>query len=160
MTLEEAKAAIEAVEEKLGDDLLIDVHTFTRDGRTLTVALTERARRLARKDRVWKSKAYLTAFKNAEYGFDERQAFSAGGEDGIFVLTRNHKPPNLMMRKIFERFLDKPDDLALEIAAVFSVSCAELTAARLVSHHLRLLGILHREADGDRLIIVDHDVRK
>ena len=160
MTLEEARKAIEEIEDRLHEESIVEAHTFVRDGRELTVSLTERARKAAKKARIWKSKEYLTAFKNAGYGFDEQRAFSGGGADGIFILTREHKPPNSMMKSMFDRFIDKPDDLAIEIADRLDLDLEELVAVRLVSHHLRLLGILCRREGGDQLIIVDHDAAK
>ena len=160
MTLEEARVSIEAVEDALGQATFVVAHTFTRDGRDLKVAVTERLRRVAKKGRVWKSKPLLTAFKNAAYGYDESQGISRGGYDGMFRLTRDHRPANEMMRKLFDRFLDRPDSGAQDIADQLDVALEDLLPVRLVSHHMRLLGVLHRGENEDTLVLVDYDDTK
>ncbi len=62
-----------------------------------------------------------------------------------------------MMRKLFDRYLDKPGSGAGEIAGALGVPLAELLPVRLVSHHLRLLGVLARKDDADWLVLVDCD---
>src|SRR5436309_13927433 len=99
----------------------------------------------------------FATLKNAAYGFDDRQARSVGGRDGIFLLDRSFRPANEMMRKLFDRFLDRPDSGAEVIAAALEVPLADLLPVRLVSHHLRLLGVLARKEDGDWLVLVDCD---
>ncbi len=160
LNLEEAKAVVAAVEGDLADQAFVVAHTFSRDGRELGVALTERLRKVAKKGRVWNSKQLLSAFKNAAYGYDESKAISAGGYDGIFRLTRDHRPANEMMRKLFDRFLDRADGGAGEIADALGVPISSLLPVRLVSHHLRLLGVLHRGRDSDLLVLVDYDDTK
>ena len=157
MNLIEAKAAIERVEGSLSALPYVVAHTFSINGRALHVAITDRLRKRCRKGRVWKSPAFLTAFKNAQYGFDPDHAHSPGGADGIFVLTRSHKPANAMMKKVFDRFLDKPDSGAKEIAEYLGTELHSLIAVRVVSHHLRLLGCLHRGEREDTLVLVDYD---
>ena len=157
MTLIEAKTTIERIEGSLSALPFVVAHTFSIDGRSLHVAITDRLRRRCRKGRAWKSPAFLTAFKNAQYGFDPNRAHSPGGADGIFVLTRGHRPANAMMTKIFDRFLDKPDSGAAEIADYLGVELQSLIPVRLVSHHLRLLGCLHRGERDDTLVLVDYD---
>jgi hypothetical protein len=102
----------------------------------------------------------LAALKNAAYGFDERQARSVGGRDGIFLLDRTFRPANEMMRKLFDRFLDNPGSGAEELAGALGTPLAELLPVRLVSHHLRLLGVLARREDADWLVLVDCDRSK
>ena len=160
MTTSEAKEAIEAVEDGLVNLPFVVAATLSRDGRDLQVAITERLRRIAKKGRVWKSKAFLTAFKNAAYGYDESRTISAGGYDGIFRLTRDHKPANEMMKKMFGRFLDRPGSEANDIAEFIQAPLDSLIAVRLVSHHMRLLGLLHRSDDRDTLVLVDYDDTK
>lgn len=160
MQLEEAKKLIESAEPQLADSPLVSIHTFVRDEKPLTLALTERFRRRCKKGRVWKSKVMLTAVKNAQYGFDPQHARSAGGYDGIFLLTRDHKPANEMMRKMFDKFIDKPGSEAGAIAEALGVPLPKLTPARLVSHHMRLLGLLLVGADEDTLVLVDYDDSK
>ena len=160
MNLDEAKDAITAAEGDLPNQPFVIAHTFSRDGRDLHVGVTARLKRIANKGLVWNSKHFLTAFKNAAYGYDDSQAISAGGYDGIFRLTRDHRPANEMMKKIFDRFLDKSDSGAQEIANAVGVPLDSFMPVRLVSHHLRLLGILHRADNSDTLVLVDCDDTK
>ena len=157
MNLEEAKAAVERVEADLPAHPLVVAHTFVRDDRKLHLALTERLRKRCRKGRVWKSRAFLTAFKNAEYGFNPDSAHSPGGADGIFLLTRDHTPPNAMMKKLFTQFLDRQGSGAEELAKALSTKLDALIPVRLVSHHMRLLGLLRRGETEDTLVLVDYD---
>ena len=160
MNLSEAKTMLETVEPKLQDDPFVIAHTFERNGRKLHLGITDRLRRIAKRGRVWKSSAFLTALKNAEYGFDETHARSLGGSDGIFLLDRSFTPRNEMMRKIFDKFLDKADDGITEIARLLNTTADGFRAVRLVSHHLRLLGLLHQDASNDWIILVDYDDTK
>lgn len=157
MELAEAKDRVKAIEDTLADAPFVEFHAFEREGRTLHVALTERLRRAARKEGVWRSREMLATLKNAAYGYDEQQARSVSGRDGIFLLDRTFRPANEMMAKLFGRFLDKPDSGAEELASVLGVPLAELLPVRLVSHHMRLLGVLARREDGDWLVLVDCD---
>ena len=124
------------------------------------LGITDWLRRIAKRGRIWKSSAFLTALKNAEYGFNESQARSVGGSDGIFLLDRNYKPPNQMMRKIFDQYLDKNSDEIESIARELNTRVDSFRAVRLVSHHLRLLGLLHQNNSGDWIILVDYDDTK
>ena len=63
MKLTEAKEAIEAVEHQLANNVFCEVCRFERDGKVLTVCITDRLKKQVKKGRVWKSKAFLTAFK-------------------------------------------------------------------------------------------------
>jgi hypothetical protein len=157
VNLDELKTRLAASEPELGREVFVVVESFARDGRAIHVGVTERLRRLARRGRVWKSPAFLTALKNAAYGFDEARARSLGGADGIFLLDRSFSPRNEMMKKLFDRYLDRPDSGALELARTLGVELARLLPVRLVSHHMRLLGVLHRGEAADTLVLVDYD---
>ncbi len=130
------------------------------DERALRVGVTTRLVRAARRARLWRSPAFLTAFKNAAYGFDEERAMSAGGSDGIFLLTREFRPANAMQKKIFNRFLDQRESEAEAIASRLKVSVSELRAVRVVSHHVRLLGVLVQHEREDTIVLVDIDATK
>lgn len=160
MTLQEAKDKITMIEDRLNDEPFVVFHTFERNQRLLHLALTERLRKRLKKARLWKSAPVLTALKNAEYGFDEKHARSLGGSDGIFLLDRTFSPKNEMMRKIFDQYLDKPDSGIKEITDRLNLTKAQLNAVRLVSHHLRLLGVLGRVNHEDWLVLVDYDDTK
>lgn len=157
MNLDELKTRVAASEPELGRAPFVVVESFARDGRAIHVAVTERLRRLAKRGRVWKSPAFLTALKNAAYGFDEARARSLGGADGIFLLDRGFSPKNEMMKKLFDRYLDRADSGAQELARTLGVELARLLPVRLVSHHMRLLGVLHRGEQADTLVLVDYD---
>lgn len=157
MELAEAKVRLAAIEGLLAGATFVEFHAFVREGRRLHVGLTERLRKAARKEGVWRSRELLATLKNAAYGFDPRDARSPGGRDGIFLMDRTFRPPNEMMRKLFDRFLDKSGSGAEGLAAAVGVPLSELLPVRLVSHHLRLLGVIARRNDADWLILVDCD---
>ncbi|MDY3563507.1 hypothetical protein R5W23_005119 [Gemmata sp. JC673] len=157
MEIVEAKTRVKAIEESLAGAPFVEFHAFEREGRPLHLALTERLRKAARKEGVWRSREMLAALKNAAYGFDEQHARSVGGRDGIFVMDRAFRPANEMMAKLFGRFLDKPGSGAEELAGALGLPLAELLPVRLVSHHMRLLGVLARREGADWLVLVDCD---
>lgn len=157
MDLSEAKERLKAIEGSLGNAPFVAFHTFEREGRALHVAVTERLRKYARKDGVWRSREMLATLKNAAYGYDEQHARSVGGRDGLFLMDRGFRPPNEMMRKLFDRYLDKSDSGVGVVAATLGVGPADLLPLRLVSHHMRLLGVLARLPDADWLVLVDCD---
>src|SRR3954465_5794254 len=137
MELAEVKDRLKAIENALDDAPFVQFHTFERGERPLHLALTARLRKHARKEGVWRSREMLATLKNAAYGFDERQARSIGGRDGLFLLGRKFRPANEMMSKLFDRFLDKPGSGAEGLAGALGVPVAELLPVRLVSHHMR-----------------------
>ena len=160
MNLEQLKASVAAVEDRLAQFPFVVVHDFARDGHPLRLALTGRLRKACKRGRVWQSTAFLAALRNAQYGFDENKAHSPGGSDGIFLLTLEHRPANEMTRKLFDRYLDRADSGADTIAEALGTPLASLIPVRLVRHHLRLLGLLHRENTQDTLVLVDYDDTK
>ncbi len=157
MELSEAKARLKAIEGELLGAVLAPFHTFAPAGRMLRVCVTERLRKYARKEGVWRSREMLATLKNATYGFDPTRTRSVSGRDGIFLLDRTFRPANEMMRKVFDRFLDAPASGAAEVAAALGTPLSELLPVRLVSHHLRLLGVLAQKDDTDWLVLVDCD---
>jgi hypothetical protein len=157
MELAEAKERLKALEGALAEAPFVEFHAFERQGRTLHVAVTARLRKYARKEGVWRSREMLITLKNAAYGYDERQARSVGGRDGIFLMDRTFRPANAMMGKLFDQFLDNPGSGAGELAAALGSPLAALLPVRLVSHHMRLLGVLARKDDADWLVLVDCD---
>lgn len=147
-----------AAEARLTTDPYVALRPVARDGRPLQVVLTQRFHRLARRARLWRSTALLVTLKNAGYGFDPAHARSLGGRDGIFLIDRSVDGP--MTRKLYTKFLDRADSGAAELAAWLAAPLAQLQPVRLVSHHLRLLGVLHRGESTDRLALVDLDRRE
>ncbi len=153
MDLAELEERLDAIE----DAEIAELVTFPTPFGAVTVWITARLRKACRKRKIWKSPGMLTALKNAAYGLDPARQRSRGGADGIFLLDRAFRPENEMMRKVFDRFLDKPDPLVSTIAATFSVVPTALTPVRLVSHHLRLLGVLATQGTAAQLVLVDYD---
>lgn len=157
MDLDEARRRLTALEAGLAEHPFVELAAFETNGRVLRLAVTERLRKAAKKGRVWKTPPFLTAVKNASHGFDERRARSAGGADGIYLVDRGYRPKNEMMRKLFDRFLDQPESGARALAESLGTSAEALIAVRLVSHHLRLLGVLVRRPTEDVLVLIDYD---
>lgn len=157
MTLDQAKSIVEAVESRLQPSAFVVAHVFERNGRLLHLALTMRLKKQCERARVWKSRTFLQAFKNAAHGFDPVQSRRRSGKDGIFLLDRDYRPKNEMMRKMFTSFLDREGSGAEEIAKELVVPLQDLKPVRLVAHHGRLLGVLSHQPDADWLVLVDWD---
>ena len=157
MKLSALREAVRDAEPTLAEHPFVVIATFETRAGALQLCLTERLRKRARKAGAWNRPALYSALKNASYGFDEARARSRGGADGLFLLDRSFRPENAMMRKLFAGYLDKPRDGAEEVASALDVPLASLLPVRLVSHHLRLLGMLARRDDADWLVLVDLD---
>ena len=156
MDLTTAKSILNDCSRGLDDKRIVAFHSFDTPHGPLTVHVTDRLRKKCIKAKLWKKPAMLTALKNAAYGFDSKAGRSRGGSDGIFVVDRDFTPPNAMMKKLFDQFIDKPDELVDDITETFDVGADDWVPCRLVSHHLRLLGVLV----GDDLVLVDVDNTK
>lgn len=157
MDLSTLKRRITEIESTLEGAPFVELCSFDTPGGEVSVALTERLRKACKKGKVWKSSAMLTALKNAQYGLDRTRPRSRGGADGVFLLDRDFHPANEMTRKLFDRFLDRPDPLVGAIADALGVRAAELVAVRVVSHHMRLLGVLIDRGEASQLVLVDYD---
>ena len=151
------KLRLEEIESDLPNQPWVSFHVFSRDGRPLHLGLTDRLRKRCKKERLWRSKEMLTAIKNASYGFDESRSRSLGGRDGIYMLDRSFRPANVMMQKLFDQYLDKHGSGVEDVATSLGIVKSGLLPVRLVSHHLRLLGVLARMDDADYLVLVDCD---
>lgn len=160
MHLAEADERLATIDSLLDTRLFVELDLFERNGRRLHLAITDRLRRIARRGRAWRSKEFLTAIKNAEYGFDPDRQRSSGGRDGIYIIDRDFRPANEMMRKIFDRYIDKPESGAADVARTLGTTVEQLQAVWLVSHHMRLLGVLARFDNDDWLVLVDYDDTK
>lgn len=71
-----------------------------------------------------------------------------------------YRPANAMMRKLFDRFLDRDGSGAQDLLAAMGAGLDQVVPVRLVSHHLRLLGLLQRGPQRDLLVLVDDDTRE
>lgn len=157
MELAQVKERLTAIEDGLADAPFVEFLAFEREKRILRVAVTERLRKRAHKDGVWRSREMLATLKNAAYGYDEHHARNIRGRDGVFLLDRTFQPRNEMMRKLFDHFLDKRESGAAELAAALNTPVPQLLPVRLASHHMRLLGVLARKKEADWLVLVDCD---
>jgi len=157
MDLAEAKAALAEVEKELDGAPVVLFRTFDTPHGSLSVYLTGELRRRCRKGRVWKAHGMLATLKNAAYGFDPLHSRSRGGSDGIFKLDRDHRPKNSMMKKLFDRFLDRPSPLLAVLEQAIGSKSDTWIPVRLVSHHMRLLGVLDAATEPPRLVLVDYD---
>jgi hypothetical protein len=159
MDLPELKKRLTEIESELDSGAFVSFATVPTPGGDLRVVVTDRLRKACRKGKIWKSPAMLTALKNAQYGLDRNRSRSRGGSDGIFLLDRTFHPPNEMMRKLFDRFLDKPDPLVALLMSRLKVRLDDLIPVRVVSHHMRLLGVLVERPEAT-LVLVDYDDTK
>jgi hypothetical protein len=157
MTLDDLSVLVAASEPQLDDCPFVVVHVSERNGRPLHLALTSRLRTRARRRGIWRSRAFLASLKNAEYGFDPERQRNPSGRDGIFLLDRDFRPPNAMMRKLFDGYLDRPNSGVRRLADALRCSVEDLLPVRLVSHQMRLLGVLRRAPEADWLVLVDYD---
>lgn len=160
MDFAEVKQKLEAAEVVLvGQPTAVFAEFHTPHGE-LRVVLTDRLRRKCRKGRVWKSPAMLSALKNAAYGYDLNAPRSRGGADGIFLVDRDFRPVNSMVKKLFDQFIDKPDPLVPVLADVLRWPKESWIPVRLVSHHMRLLGIISALHGITQLTLIDYDDAK
>ena len=160
MKLEEAKQRLRAAEQNLRESGLAEFATVETPHGHLRVVVSHRLRRRCRKAGVWASAQMLTALKNIAYGFDEAASRSRGGADGIFRIDRGYRPANSMMKKVFDQFLDKPDPLVSTIATMLGSTPDVWVPVRVVSHHMRLLGVLDRRTTESVLVLIDYDNEK
>lgn len=159
-TLEALKTQLRTIQHQLPEHVMLTLMVCTREEHTLHVHLTQRFYKRARKAKMWASKGMLTALKNASYGFDPSNARSRGGADGLFLLDRHFTPANTMMKLMFDGFLDKETQLIEDFAEHLDVPTSAFQAARLVSHHTRLLGLLVQLETYTHFILVDLDHTK
>jgi len=157
MPLDALIPLLEASERVLAQDWLASLGSFGANNREVEVFVTARFVRAARRARCWKSRAMLTALKNAAYGYDPSRPRSRGGRDGIFRVDRTFTPPNAMMRKLYAGFIDQKNGDADLLAQRLGVDRQDFMPVRLVSHHLRLLGVLVCEPGERRLVLIDLD---
>jgi len=93
----EARERLKAVEADLADKPFVEFHAFQREGRALRVAVTRGCAVRPQGGRLAARASCSPRSRNAAYGYDERQARSGGGRDGIFLLDAAFRPANAMM---------------------------------------------------------------
>lgn len=160
MNIEETRQKLDACESKLNYEELVEFATFETGETKLQLYLSATFKRNCKKKKIWKSKAFFITLKNAKYGLDPLGARSRGGKDGVFMLDRNFSPKNTMQKKIFDQFIDKPSSSFYQIVQELHLSTDKIKAVRIVSHHMRLLGIYQRIKDVDTIVLVDFDNSK
>ncbi|WP_372366723.1 hypothetical protein [Candidatus Uabimicrobium sp. HlEnr_7] len=156
MSLDEIKKKLQILETNLEKESIAFFEKFVTPHGELQVFITARLMKSCKKGKIWKSREMLSTLKNAQYGFDIKASRSRGGNDGIFRIDRTFSPVNSMMKKIF-KFIDKRDGLMTEITNKFNIPKSDWIAVRLVSHNLRLLGIIAITKQDTSLVIVDYD---
>jgi len=160
MELREIRTRIDSIQGHLDKAPFVELVSFEHGEGVLKVALTDRFRRRAERAGIWGSDAMLHTLINAGRGFHDERPRSLGGDDGIFVLDRNFRPENVMMKRIFYEFLDRRPAELESILRALRCPYEQLQAVRLVSHHTRLLGVLARREGEDWLVLVDIDPTK
>lgn len=164
MELREIRTRVDSIQDQLPVAPFVELVRFDDGERVLRVALTDRFRQRAMRAKVWASEGMLRALTKAQRGFRAEHPRSLGGDDGIFVLDRNFRPENVMMRRMFQGFLDqRPQELRSILSALGRApedAHGDVQAVRLVADHTRLLGLLVRGMNEDWLILVDLDPTK
>lgn len=159
MLIENVKEKLTKAESTLKDNLLVHYEKFAVNEKQLSVYLTQKLMKEARKSKVWKGKEFCITLRNVKYGLDPEQVKSRGGRDGIFLLDKAFRPYNEMQRRIFDRFIDNPNSDYVAITDELNIDSDQIVAVRVVSHHMRIVGIYHRGENEDVLVLVDVDTK-
>jgi hypothetical protein len=160
MEIKEAKKKLEVCEKLLEKENLVEFAFLDTGNQKLQLYLSSLLKKNCSKKRIWKSKAFFITLKNIKYGIDLFNFKSKGGRDGIFVIDRSYTPKNMMQKKIFDQFIDNENSDFNQIVNRMNFSSDDINAVRIVSHHMRLLGI-HQRIDGiDKIVLVDFDDTK
>lgn len=159
MDLKELKIKVKEIENDLERYPFLKVVDFHEGNRSVSVYLTPRLKNKCKKGKVWNSRQFLITLMNAKYGYKEDNPRSGGGQDGVFLVDRKFKPRNEMQNKLFDQFINKAKEDYLSIIKEFSGPQKTFLPVRVVSHHMRLLGLLLIE-ECDHVILVDYDVGK
>lgn len=160
MEIDALKTQLAGIESQLESETVVLFSTSTVNDRELQVYLTPQLKKSCKRKRIWKSAPFFITLKNTKYGITPLQSRSRGGRDGVFQLDRAFRPWNEMQRKIFDRFIDRKNSGFGEILAALGLPKSEVQAVRVVSHHMRLLGIHHPGANRDIIVLVDFDDTK
>ncbi len=158
MNLEEIKQLVR--EKETDNKILVEFLTTKNNEREQITYFTSILKKNCKKGKVWKSKEFFITLKNLKYGIDYTNFRSKGGKDGIFIIDRNYRPRNNMQKKIFNQFIDKENSGIEQILNELNIPKTEINAVRIVSHHMRLLGIHYEKDNQDIIILVDYDNTK
>ena len=160
ISLEELKKYLVELQSQLTTTDLVLLDTYVVNQKIHNLYLSDLFCRNCLKGKVWLSNEFLITLKNAKYGIEEERLRSKGGKDGIFLLDRKFKPQNAMQTKIFNKFIDSPNSKFLDYAKAFPFTPEETRAIRIVSHHMRLLGLLFQKNEEYCILLVDYDNTK
>ena len=151
------KSKLDFAEKKLQNQFILEYERREINNRMLVTYFSNIFVKNCKKGKVWKSPEFITTLKNLKYGFDESRMRSKSGRDGIFLVDRKYRPKNSLQKKIYDKFIDKDNSDFQVIVTELNMSENAVKGVRVVSHHMRLLGILEiREAE-DLIVLIDFD---
>ncbi|MCB9233319.1 MAG: hypothetical protein H6581_16800 [Bacteroidia bacterium] len=159
-SLEELKNHLKSLSGQLAEKPLVLLESYALNGQKFHLYLSQALYKNCKKGKVWLSNDFFITLKNAKYGLDQDHQWSGGGKDGIFLIDRKFRPRNMMQTKIFDKFIDKAGSPFLEYAKLLEFEPSQVEAIRVVSHHMRLLGILSKKKNEIMIILVDFDNTK
>lgn len=160
MEISEAKKKVDESEELLKTEIIAEIDRREVNDRTLVTFISNDLMKKCKKGKLWKSQQFYITLKNIKYGLEQNQMRSVSGRDGIFLVDRDYKPKNSMQTKIYDRFIDNESSAFESIVERLSLDKRMIKGVRVVSHHLRLLGILDRKINEDVIVLVDFDNEK
>ncbi len=154
MELADMQQLLAQIEPELPNHIWSLLATFERGDRAVHLALTNRLKRRAEEEGIWKSGDFCATLRNAATGLQDRQT-GAPPEDGIFLLDRATAPGNEIASKLSDELLDWVGSHASEIAQSLEAQANALLPVLLVSRRLWLVGVLSRRKRDDWLVLVD-----
>ena len=153
-------AKLEMAEKRLKTEFLFEYERREINNRMLITYFSNIFVKNCKKGKIWKSPEFITTLKNLKCGFDESRMRSKSGRDGIFLVDRKYRPKNPMQKKIYDKFIDKENSDFQAIVNELNMSENAVKGVRVVSHHMRLLGILEIREDEDLIVFIDFDKEK
>ena len=166
-TTKEIKEKLKSIENEVMRERVVEFMQNPLSGfeSTTVVYITDYFIKKCKKGKVWNTPALLVSLQNCRYEVDNKHLKSPGGRDGIFVIDRDYKPRNEMQKKIFDRFIDNDNSMFPGICQMWDKTKDDFIAVRIVSHHLRLLGVMFVTKNDDGrtfnvITLVDYDNTK
>lgn len=160
MDLKELKRRIESLEAELNDSGMAYLDFLPVNNKPIRIYLSSWLKKSCNKKRVWKSKKFLITLKNVQYGLDPNNMRSLNGRDGVYLIDRKFRPYNEMQRKLFDQYIDKENSGYRETIKHLKWKTSLTKPVRVVSHHMRLLGLFHSGKVRDEILLVDWDETK